>query len=67
MTTTTYQQGDTVTYLGQPATVMHGNEPSGWTDGQPAATVTVRFDRAVPGMSRQMDVQASALAATGKA
>jgi hypothetical protein len=62
MTTATIRkQGDTVTYLGIAATVVHGNEPSGWTAGRPSATVSIRFDRPVPGMSRQMDVQASAV------
>ena len=50
-----------VTYLGHAATVVHGNEPSGWTFGQPSATVNIRFDRAVPGMSRQMDVPATSV------
>ena len=70
MTTATppaFRPGDTVTYLGHPATVVHGNEPDDWTFGQPATTVNIRFERAAPGMSRQMDVAATSVLATGKA
>jgi len=59
--TTLHRHGDNVTYLGRSATVTHGNEPSPWTSGQPSAIVSITFTRPVPGVSRQMDVQASAL------
>jgi hypothetical protein len=63
---TIHKRGDPVTYLGYDAAVVHGNEPSPWTDGQPSATLNLRLDPPVRGMSRQMDVQASAVL-TGKA
>ena len=56
-----FHPGDKVTYHGHPAAVAHGNEPDGWTDGIPAATVNILLDRAVRGLSRQMDVAATAL------
>lgn len=56
-----FHPGDKVTYLGYPAVVVHGNEPDGWTDGIPAATVNILLDRPVRGWSRQMDVAASSL------
>ena len=67
VTTPVHAEGDTVTYLGHPAAVVIGNEPDDWTPGKPGSTVNIRFDRHVPGMSRQMDVPATAVMPASKA
>ena len=65
MTQTPIRDGDTATYHGHPATVVHGYDPADpWLpapDQRREPSVNIRFDRAVPGMSRQMDVPVSAV------
>jgi len=56
--------GTKVTYMGELATVMHGNEPDPeWSgNNQPGATVNIRFDRNVSRrMSQQQDVYVTSL------
>lgn len=54
-----------VSYMGHPATVVHGYDPADpWLpspDQRRDPSVNIIFDRAVRGMSRQMDVPVSAV------
>jgi len=50
--------GTKVRYLGELATVIHGNEPDPeWGRNEPSGTINIRFDRDVSRrMSQQQDV-----------
>ena len=55
--------GSKVTYMGEPATVIHGipaNDPWISPDCTNPPVINIRFDAPVRGMSRQLDVYASA-------
>jgi hypothetical protein len=55
--------GTKVTYMGIPATVIHGNEPAPeWGRTEPGPIVNIRFDRDVSRrMSQQQDVYVTSL------
>jgi hypothetical protein len=61
LTAPVFAAGDKVTYMGYPATVTTSNAPMPGWDDEPGTHAGIRFDRAVRGMSRQMEVPASAL------
>ena len=56
-----FRPADRVSVFGFAATVVHGNEPDGWTNGQPSATVNIRFDQPARGMSPQIDIWATSV------
>jgi len=58
----TFRAGDRVTYMGTPATVMHGNEADPeWGLNEPGRTVNIRLDKAPRGVSPQQDVYAASV------
>jgi hypothetical protein len=58
----TFRPGDRVTYMGKPATVVHGNEAAPeWGLNEPSQFVNIRFDKAPRGVSPQQDVYATSI------